>query len=189
MNAAAPTARSQQLPSPGPGRGLVIAASISSAVLASGLSLVVQYLSSSWQDERARRITEVTKFVDSAQQFDGLVTAFMGPFLKNANSRAQREALRENTQSQFSLLETARANLDSAQSKRAKDYEDSLVVVATELDKDQPAPAAFDLVQAIATTRAKNVCVIFDLRRKAGLPVVKSDENPCEQDLKRFDTR
>ncbi len=185
MNATAPATGSQTSMSQTSGRSLVIAASISSAILASGLSLAVQYLSSSWQEERATRIAEVTKFVDAAQQFDGLVTKFMGPFMKGAGTASERQALRENIQSQYSLLETARTNLDPAQSIRAKEYEDSLVKVATELDRNKAAPDAYDLVQAISTTRGKNVCVVFDLRKKAGLPVIKSDEKPCEGSLSK----
>lgn len=183
MNAATPAVESLTSMPQTSARGLIIAASISSAILASGLSLAVQYLSSSWQDQRATRIAEVTKFVESAQQFDGLVTSFMGPFVKGSDTNPERQALRENIQTQYSLLETARTNLEPAQSNRAKEYEDSLVKVATELDRNKAAPDAHDLVQAISTTRGKNVCVVFDLRKKAGLPVIKSDESPCNESL------
>ena len=167
------------------GRGLVIAASISSALLASGLSLGVQYFAARLQEQRTTRVAEVTKFVDAAQQFDALVTKFMDPFLKGSTTTAERQALRDNIQTQYGLLETARTNLEPAQSDRALDYENSLVSVGTELDRNLPASQARDLAQAIAATRAKNVCVVLDLRKKAGLPVISSDEQPCAKLLLR----
>lgn len=186
MNAAAPAPESLSPPTQGAGRGLVIAASISSAVLASGLSLAVQFYSTKWQEQRATRISEVSKFVESSQQFDSLVTKFMTPFLKGEDTRLQQQAIRDNIQSQYNLLETARANLEPAQSARAKEYEDSLARVGEELDRGLPALKAKALVQAIADTRVQNVCVVFDLRKEADLPVIASDSQPCAEDLKRF---
>lgn len=160
-------------------RALVIIASISSAVLSSALALGVQYYGTLWQDERAERVKEVSAFVESAQQFDKLVTNFMGPFLQGRDDAAERKALRENLQTQHQLIETAKTNLSAEESRRATLYQNELVRVSEELDRHLAAPQAQALAQAIADTKAANVCVVYDLRERAGLPTVVSDKEAC----------
>jgi hypothetical protein len=161
-------------------RGLVVAASILGALLSSGLALGVQYYGSVWQAERIDRITEVTKFIESAQQFDGLVTKFMGPFLAGGNDAAERQMLRDNIQLQHSLLDIAKTNLSVPQADRASRYQDLLVVVGEELDRSAPAPEAQALAQAISNARAANVCVVFDLRTGVGQPTTVRDQKDCK---------
>jgi hypothetical protein len=160
-------------------RALVVVASISSALLSSGLALGVQYFGTLWQDQRAERIKEVSAFVDSAQRFDQLVTNFMGPFLEGRDDAAARKALRDNIQTQHQLIETAKANLPLGEARRASQYQDELVKVGVELDRGLPAPQARALVQAIVDTKATGICVIYDLREQAGLPTVISDREAC----------
>ncbi|HEY0013176.1 MAG TPA: hypothetical protein VGB79_10035 [Allosphingosinicella sp.] len=164
-------------------RGLIIASAVCSAVLTSAGALGVQYYSSLWQQQRTDRATEVTKFVDSAQQFDTLVTRFMRPFIAGRDTSTAKQALRDNLQQQYNLLETAKTHLDERRARRATEYQALIAGIGPELDKSLPAPQAQQLVQAIADARAANVCVIYDLRESAGLQPIPTDRELCERSL------
>jgi hypothetical protein len=167
-------------------RGLVIAMAVAGAIGTSLLGFGSQYLSTVWTEKRATKTVEVSKFIDKAQDFDKAVTAFMVPFLKDANDTVERQAVRDNIQAQHILLDGAKTHLAPAQARRATEYQARLVVIGDELDRHQAAPQAQKLVQAIANAEATEVCVVFDLREAAGLPVIESDRKPCSSDLSRY---
>src|SRR5690242_19395947 len=116
MNAASPVADADsRLMTHGAnptGRGLVITASILSAVGAAVLSLFGQYFASLWEDQRHQRVQEVSAFVDESQKFDVLVSNYMTKMLAGQDASKERATLHENIQRQYKLLDTAKANLD-----------------------------------------------------------------------------
>ncbi|WP_205693859.1 hypothetical protein [Croceicoccus ponticola] len=143
------------------------------------LGLIGQSFMFSYQAEQTQRSASVTKFVEVSQQFDRNVSDFMGPFLQGVDSEAQREALRKNIQDQFLALEQAEGVLPESEESRAKAYRDALVEVDAQLGRNDPAPKARGLVQAIADAREANVCVTYFMKDEVGLSVSSNDAEYC----------
>lgn len=153
--------------------GMAVAAAIT---FAGGIGLW------SYQTHRQERAIEVTKFLDVARQFDGKFTAFMTPFLAGQDDKAERIAVRNNIQDQFKALEGAANSLEGERFDLAMAYKAKLVTVATELDRNQPAPEAKTLMQAVAAAKDAEVCVTYYLRDEAGLDTSAKDEKDCSID-------
>lgn len=160
------------------------AVSIISAVGATALGLIGQSYMFSYQAQQTQRSATVTKFVEVSQQFDRNVSDFMAPFLQGKDNKAQREALRKNIQDQFLALEQAEGVLPAAEERRAKAYRDALVEVDTQLGRNDPAPKARGLVQAIANAREANVCVTYYMKDEVGLSVSSDDAEYCRDGRK-----
>lgn len=159
-------------------------APIVSAVGVSVLGLIGQYVLFSYQNAQTQRSATVSKFMEVSQQFDRNVAEFMAPFLQGKDSKQQREALRKNIQDQFLALEQAKGILPASEEARAKAYEDALVEVGTQLDRNEPAPKARGLVQAIANAREANVCVTYFMKDEVGLSVSSDDAEYCRDGRK-----
>lgn len=159
-------------------------APIVSAVGVSALGLIGQYFVFSYQTQQTQRSAMVMQFVDVSQQFDRNVAEFMGPFLDGKASDAQREALRKNIQDQFLALEQSEGILPAAEERRAKAYRDALVDVNFQLGRNERAPKARALVQAIANAREANVCVTFFMKDEVGLSVSDADAEYCNSSRK-----
>jgi hypothetical protein len=153
--------------------------SIVAAVGAAALSLVGQYILSSYQAQQTQRTAAVTKFIEVSQQFDRSVTEFMTPYLAGKTSDAQREALRKNIQEQFLALEQTEGILPAGKEARASAYKEALVDVDGRLGETVAAPKARKLVQAIANARDANVCVAYFMKAEVGLSVSADDASYC----------
>jgi hypothetical protein len=162
----------------------IILTSVITAVVTAALGIWGQDKAAQWADQRQHRTQEVTQFVEAAQKFDVLVTNYMTKLNADQDASKERAALHENIQQQFNLLETAKTNLNDLSNQRATDYQNDLADLGEKLDLSLPAADAQPVAQAIADTRAANVCVVYDLRKKAGLPAVVTDKDRCENTRK-----
>ena len=153
------------------------------AIASAALTGLVSYFVQSWADQAARRdesrVGEVSAFVDAGQEYRELMSTFMQKLTQQQKVDEERIALLKNLRNQYTLLETAKENLESERFVYATRYQVNLARSVNYLAKPVQMKTSEPVVQGLMNLLDDEVCVTYYLRDEADLEVSEETSQKC----------
>lgn len=164
-------------------KSLIIVSVVASSLLTGVVTFFVQYLSDSWARRDEMRLKDIGEFIQSGQEYRSLSSEFMRQFTQNDTYDIEKEKLLQNVLKQYSLINSAKAQLTGARLARAEAYQEQLSSLVELLGRGSRPAKSEPLVQELVAALATEVCVTYDLRSVAGLPKPESLRSECDAEL------